>query len=92
MSRTCNLIIQKADHGNSVVLVEKDVSIRNMENIIFDDASKFVKIKIKEEILNFSINHPRRISDYSKSLEKSGSLTNDQYKKVKVNGGRLGIL
>ena len=91
LSANCNLIIQKADKGNSVVLVEKDVYIRHIEKIL-DDATKFEKVKIKKRILNFSINHERRINDYLKSLEKSGSLTTDQYKKIKAIGNRPGIL
>ena len=87
----CNLVIQKADKGNSVVLVEKDVYIRYIEKIL-DDATKFEKVKIEKEILNFSINHERRTNDHLKSLEKSGSLTTDQYKKIKAIGGRPGIL
>ena len=91
LSGNCNLIIQKADKGNSVVLVENDVYIRHIEKIL-DDATKFEKVKSKKGILNFSINHERRINDYLKSLEKSGSLTTDQYKKIKAIGSRPGIL
>ena len=49
------------------------------------------KVKTKKGTLNFSINHERRINDHWKSLEKSGSLTNDRYKKIKAIGIRLGI-
>ena len=91
LSANCNLIIQKADKGNSVVLVEKDVYIRHIEKIL-DDVTKFEKVKIKKGILNFSINHERSINDYLKSLEKSGSQTTDQYKKIKATGSRPGIL
>ena len=91
LSANCNLIIQKADKGNSVVLVEKDVYIRHIEKIL-DDATKFEKVRIKKGILNFSINHERRINDYFKSLEKSGSLSTDQYKKIKAIVSRPGIL
>ena len=91
LSANCNLIIQKADQGNSVALVEEDVYIRHVEKIL-DDATKFEKIKIKKGILNFSINHERRINDYLKSLEKSGSLTTDHDKKIKAIGSRPGIL
>ena len=84
-------VIQKADKGNSVVLVEKDVYIRHIEKIL-DAAMKFEKVKIKKGILKFSINHERRIKDYLKSLEKSGSLATDQYKKIKAIGSRPGIL
>ena len=40
--------------------------------------------------MNFSINHERRINDYLASLEKSGCLTADQYKKIKVIETRPG--
>ena len=49
------------------------------------------KVKTKKGTLNFSINDERRINDHLKSLEKSGSLTNDRYKKIKAIGIRLGI-
>ena len=75
LSANCNLIIQKANKVNSVFLVEKK---------FFDDATRFEKVKIKKGISIFSINHERRINDYLKSLEKSGSLTTDQYKKIKA--------
>ena len=64
LSANCHLIIQKADKGNSVVLVKKDVYIRHIEKIL-DDSTKFEKVKIKKETLNFSITH---INDYLKSL------------------------
>ena len=50
------------------------------------------KVKIKKGIFNFSINHERHINDYLNSLEKSGSLTTVQYKKIKAIGSRPGIL
>ena len=43
-------------------------------------------------ILNFSINHEKCINNYLKGLEKSGSLSSDQYKKIKAIGSRPGIL
>ena len=57
-----------------------------------EDGTKFEKVKIKESILIFLINHERRIKNYLKSLEKSGSLANDQYKKIKAIGSKPGIL
>ena len=64
LSANSHLIIQKADKGNSVVLVKKDVYIRHIEKIL-DDSTKFEKVKVKKETLNFSITH---INDYLKSL------------------------
>ena len=80
LSGNCNLVIQKADKGNSVVIVEKDVYVRHMETIL-SDFNKFEKVSIKKGILNFSINHEKNINNYLKRLEKSGSLSTEQYKK-----------
>ena len=72
-------------------MVERDVYISHIEKIL-DNVTKFEKIKTKKGILTFSINHERRINDSLKSLEKSGSLTTDQFKKIKAIGSRPGIL
>ena len=72
-------------------MIERDVYISHIEKIL-DNVTKFEKIKTKKGILTFSINHERRINDYLKSLEKSGSLTTDQFKKIKAIGSRRGIL
>ena len=58
---------------------------------ILDDATKSEKFKINKGIFNFSISYERRINDYLKSLEISGSLTTDQFKKIKAIGSRPGI-
>ena len=58
LSKNCNLVIQKADKGNVVVIVKKDVYLRHMETII-SDHNKFEKVSIKKGILNFSINHEK---------------------------------
>ena len=67
------------------------VYVRHIEKILHG-ATNFEKVEIKKGILNFLINHERRIHNYLKSLEKSDSLTTDQYKKTKPIGSRPGIL
>ena len=91
LSNNCNLVIQKADKGNSVVIVQKDVYVRHIETIL-NNLHKFEKLNVKKGILNFSINHEKRINNYLKSLEKSGSLSSNQYKKIKATRSRPGIL
>ena len=83
MSANCNLIVQKANKVNSVVLAEKYMHFRYMEKVL-DDATKFEKVKIKNGILNFLINHERSTNDYLKSLEKSCSSNTDQCKKIQA--------
>ena len=74
-----------------MVLVDKDVYVKYMENIL-KDQSKFEKVKIKTRILNFQVNHEKRINEYLKSLKNSGSLSVDQCKKIKAVGSRPGFL
>ena len=40
LSKNCNLVIQKADKDNLVVIVEKDIDLRHME-MILSDLNKF---------------------------------------------------
>ena len=91
LSNNCILVIQKADKENSVVIVQKDVYIKHIEKILHD-LPKFEKVSVKKRILNFSINHEKRINNYLMSLEKSGILSSDQYKKIKGTGNSPGIL
>ena len=91
LSKGNNLVVQKVDQGNSLVLVDKDVYVNYMENIL-KDQSKSEKVKIKTRILNFQVNHEKRINEYLKSLKNLGSLSVDQYKKIKAVGSRPGFL
>ena len=52
VSANCNLIVQKANKANSVVLVEKDMYFRHMEKVL-DDATKFDKVKLRMEFWTF---------------------------------------
>ena len=46
LSKNKNLLVQKTDKGNSVVLVGRDVYTKHMENILKDN-NKFEKVDIK---------------------------------------------
>ena len=74
-----------------MVLFDKDVYVNYMENIL-KDQNKIEKVKIKTRILNFQVNHEKRINEYLKSLKNSGSLSVDQYEKIKAVGSRAGFL
>ena len=96
LSKNCNFVIQKADKGNLVDIVGKDVYLRHMEKVI-SDHNKFGKVSIKKGNLNFfplTMKKKRKeyISNYLKRLEKSGTLSTEQYKKIKAVGSRPGIL
>ena len=85
------VIIQKFDKGNSVVLVNKSDYVRYIE-VILKDVKKFEKVSLKKEILNFAVNDEEHINKQLRSISKHGSLTEQQYKKVKSVGSNPGIL
>ena len=85
------VIIQKSDKGNSVVLVNKSDCVRHIEGIL-KDVNKFEKVSLKKGIISFAVNHEKHINKQLRSISKNGSLTEQQYKKVKVVGSNPGIL
>ena len=74
-----------------MVLVDRDVYVKHMENILKDN-TKFEKVDVKTRTLNFQVNHEKRINEILKSLKSTGSLSDKQYKKIKVVGSRPGVL
>ena len=90
LSKSNNLVVPKADKGNSVVLVGRDVFVNHMENILKDN-TKFWKVDVKTRTLNFQVNHEKRINEILKSFKSAGSLSDKQYKKIKAVGSRAGV-
>ena len=54
LSKNCNLVIQKANKGNSVVIVQEDVYLRHMESIL-SDLNKFEKLESREQFWIFQL-------------------------------------
>ena len=74
LSKNKNVVVQKVDKGNSVVLVDRDVYVKHMENILKDN-TKFKKVDIKARTLSFQVNHEKRINEILQRLKSSGSLS-----------------
>ena len=91
LSKNNNLVVQKADKGISVVLVDRDVYVNHMENILKNN-SKFGKADVITRTLHFQVNHEKRINEILKSLKSTDSLSVKQYKKIKTVGSKPGVL
>ena len=53
--RNKNIVIQKADKGNTVVIMDKE-NIQGVQNVI-SDSSKFIPLKIPpEDYINYIVN------------------------------------
>ena len=56
LSKNKDIIVQKSDKGNSVVIVDKDTYIKRMENLL-SDQRKFEKVTLKNyAFLNSVVN------------------------------------
>ena len=54
--------------------------------------AKYGKLDTKKGLLNFTVNHEKRINEYLKSLESSGALSVEQLNKIKAVGSRPNVL
>ena len=54
--RNKNIVIQRADKGNTVVIIDKDKYIQGVKNVI-SDSSKFIPLNIPpEDYINYIVN------------------------------------
>ena len=87
-----DIIIQKADKGNTIVIIDKDAYKKKMKAII-SDCSKFEKLGIQEEKhLNFILNKEKRLREIIKSLYQKGCFTKSEFLKICPTGSKPGIL
>ena len=87
-----NIVIQKSDKGNSVVVVDKADYLDKMDNLL-NDTRKFEKINLKNDgILNFAINQEKRVDNIFKKLAASNSISEETRRSLKPVGTRPGIM
>ena len=92
LSKNKDIIIQKSDKGNSVVIVDKDTYVIKMENLL-SDQRKFEKVTLKNDaFLNFVVNQEKHIDTIFKNLVDSNSMSKEICKFVKPVGTRPGIM
>ena len=91
LSKNKDIVIQKSDKGNSVVIVDKDTYIKRMGNLL-SDQRKFEKVTLKNDaFLNFVVNQEKRIDTIFKNLVDSNSMSKEMQKFVQPVETRLGI-
>ena len=73
-----NIVIQKSDNSNSVVVVHKADYLDKMDNLL-NDTRKFENINLKSDgILNFVINQEKHFDNILKKLVASNSISKKQ--------------
>ena len=92
LSKNKNIVIQKPDKGNSVVIFDKDTYIKTRENLLSDQI-KFEIVTLKTDaFLNFIVNQEKRIDAIFKNLVDSSSMSKEMCKSVKSVGTGPGII
>ena len=87
-----DIIIQKADKGNTVVILNRKDYVCKMKNIL-NDSSKFHKVYIDhDKILNHLIYMENRVTDVLKNLRDKNEISSEQYKDFSPSGSRPGIM
>ena len=75
LSKNKDLIIQKSDKGNSVVIVQRQDYLNKMTDIL-NDLQKFSKVSLKDDtLLNFAFNQEKHVDKVLKKLVESTSMT-----------------
>ena len=92
LSKNKDIVIQKSDKVNSLVIVDKDTYMKRMENLL-SDRRKFEKVTLENDVfLNFVVNQEKRIGIIFKNLVDSNSMSKEMRKFAKPIGTRAGIM
>ena len=92
LSKNKDIVIQKSDKGNSVVIVDKETYIKTMENLLSDQRT-FERVNLKNDaFLNFVVNQEKRIDTIFKNLVDNNSMSKEMRKSVKPVGTRPGTM
>ena len=88
LSKNKDIVIQKSDKGNSIVIVDKETYIKRMDNLL-SDPRKFERVTLKNDaFLNFVVNQEKRMDTIFKNLVDSNSMSKEMRKSIKPVGTR----
>ena len=87
-----DIIVQKEDKGNTVVILNRKDYVCKMKNIL-NDCSKFHKVFIDHgKTLNHLIHKQNRVTDVLKNLRDKKEISIEQYKDLSPSGSSPGIM
>ena len=90
--RNKNIIFQKADKGNAVVIADKEKYIKGVKRVI-SDSKKFVQLNvIPDKYVNYIINTEKKFKQLSKNVLDNDKINKDEHDKIYPKDFRSGIL
>ena len=92
LSKNKNVVIQKSDKGNSVVLIDKIVYTNGIKKLL-DNPRQFEKLSIDpDKELNFILNCEQKVIDILKEIKNKNQINEDLYNKLRPVGSQPGVL
>ena len=92
MKNENNLVIQKSDKGNTIVILDKDSYLKSVETLL-KDSSKFKNIPVaSDKDLSYIINSEKRVTDLLKKLKNKNAISDETYNNLRPAGSKLGTL
>ena len=86
LSSNKDIVIQKSDKGNSVVIVNREDYLKRMQELV-DDPAKFEKLSVKQgKDYNFMKKEKSTVDDFLSILLSKGSITQNQKSELSPNG------
>ena len=87
-----NLVIQKADKGSTIVILDKDTYLKSVETLL-KDSSKFKNIPAApDKGLNYIINSEKRVTELLKKLKNKNAISEETCNKLSPVGSKPGTL
>ena len=88
-----DLIIQKADKGNVIVVIDKCTYFTKMSTIL-NDETKFIKVNFEKrnEELDYLLNKQSQILDFLKELRDNKVITDQVFNELRPSGCQPGVL
>ena len=87
-----DLVIQKADKCNTVVITNRESFLKGMKYLLSDN-SKFIQLSIdKSKWLNYIVNLEKKLKEHFKTLENNNKILEDKFKTSCPIGTSPGIL
>ena len=82
LMRNKNIVIQKADKDNTVVIMDKEKYIQGVKNVI-SDSSKFIPLNIPpEDYINYIVNVEKKFRKLFNNLYDNNKISKDELLKI----------
>ena len=84
-----DLVIQKADKGNTVVISDRENYLKGIKSLLSDN-TKFIPLNIDQSNwLNYIVNLEKKLKEHFKTLEKDNKISEDEFKSICLSAHAL---